>query len=324
MSEKLTIWCNADLSEPAMAELKEGTAKHRLLIEGEQTGNLGAGGASELLKEAEIAFGQPDPRQAMELSTLRWVHLTSAGYTRYDSPEFRSALTGRGATMTNSSSVFDEPCAQHLLAFMLALARQLPASLSDQLGPKSWDYERLRSQTRLLDGQTVLILSFGAIARRLVQLLAPFNLNVVAVRRHVKGDEPVETHPIDELPRLLSEADHVVNILPANGSTNRLVNAEALAAMKTGAMFYNVGRGSTVDQAALIEALTTGRLGGAYLDVTDPEPLPSDHPLWTCPNCYITPHIAGGHAEEMERLVRHFLRNLALYEAGAPLVDRVI
>ncbi len=94
--------------------------------------------------------------------------------------------------------------------------------------------------------------------------------------------------------------------------------------MKRGARFYNIGRGPTVDQPSLIAALADRHLDAAYLDVTDPEPLPPDHPLWSAPNCFICPHTGGGHREESVRLVRHFLANLALFEAGQPLVDRVI
>ena len=94
--------------------------------------------------------------------------------------------------------------------------------------------------------------------------------------------------------------------------------------MKPGAVFYNIGRGTTVDQDALGEALRSGRLRAAYLDVTDPEPLPPEHPLWTTPNCVITPHTAGGHDNEWTRLVQHFLANLRRHEAGQPLLDRVI
>ena len=94
--------------------------------------------------------------------------------------------------------------------------------------------------------------------------------------------------------------------------------------MKPGARFYNVGRGSTVDQAALLAALQSGRLGSAYLDVLDPEPLPPDHPLWTTQNCFITPHTAGGHHDQDERIVDHFLTNLDAFQRGAPMVDRIV
>ena len=115
-----------------------------------------------------------------------------------------------------------------------------------------------------------------------------------------------------------------MNILPAAAGTEGYFDAGRLAKMKPGAIFYNIGRGTTVDQAALRSALESGRLAAAYLDVTDPEPLPPDHPLWSAPNCYITPHTAGGHRQEVERLAAHFLNNLKRFEAGEPLADRVI
>jgi phosphoglycerate dehydrogenase-like enzyme len=94
--------------------------------------------------------------------------------------------------------------------------------------------------------------------------------------------------------------------------------------MKPTALFYNIGRGPTVDQAALQTALETNAIAGAYLDVTDPEPLPPDHPLWKLPNCWITPHTAGGHDDEFLRLFRHFLVNLRRFETGEPMLDRIV
>lgn len=319
----LSIWCNADLSPDALAELRDGTAKHRLFVSDKRTGNLGTTGASEELAEADVAFGQPDPAQLISLPNLRWAHLTSAGYTRYDNDEVRSALRARGAALTNSSSVYDEPCAQHVLSMMLSHVRQLPASFEDQMTARSWAYDRIRAKTGILEDETVLILGFGAIGRRLAELVSPFRVRVVAVRRRVTGSESVETHPIERLHELLAEADYVANVLPLNPSTDSLMDEKAFGAMKNGASFYNVGRGSTVDQAALIAALESGRLGGAYLDVTDPEPLPSDHPLWTTKNCHITPHIGGGRNRESSVLVQHFLSNLERFVGGSELGDRL-
>jgi phosphoglycerate dehydrogenase-like enzyme len=319
-----TIWCNASLVGPARDELIAGCSEHRLLWDDGGGTNLDSGSPSTSLPEADIAFGQPDPRQVIELPNLRWTHLTSAGYTRYDRPELRAAFKARGALLTNSSSVYDEPCAQHLLAFMLAQARQLPQAMAAQVRGEAWVYEGLRPATRVLSDQTVLILGYGAIARRLAELLKPFRLRVVAVRRDVHGDEPIELHPIDQIDQLLPDADHVANALPDNPSTRHLMNAARFGLMKAGAEFYNIGRGSTVDQEALLEALRSGRLAAASLDVTDPEPLPASHPLWSQPNCFITPHIAGGMADEASALVRHFLANLANFVADRPLLDRVV
>ncbi|MHB8635442.1 MAG: D-2-hydroxyacid dehydrogenase [Fimbriimonadaceae bacterium] len=324
MPTTLTIWCNANFDETATAELAAGAAKHRLVGAQVKGGNLSAGASSELLTQADVAFGQPDPEQVVSLAKLQWIHLTSAGYTRYDRSDVRAAIAARRARLTNSSSVFDDPCAQHLLAFMLAHARQLPAAFASQANGHTWAYQQLRGRSRILADETVLILGFGAIARRLVQLLSPFNLRVSAVRQRVRGDESAQVHPMSELKRLLSNADHVVNVLPSSPSTDGLVDSACFAAMKAGAVFYNVGRGATVNQSALIGALTSGRLGAAYLDVTDPEPLPPEHALWAAPNCFITPHVAGGMQDEDAHLVRHFLMNLRRFEAGEMLRDTVM
>ena len=147
-------------------------------------------------------------------------------------------------------------------------------------------------------------------------------MDIVALRRTPRGDEPVPTFGMDALDRELAQADYVANLLPANEASRGLFDAGRFAAMKDGALFLNIGRGTTVDTGALMAALP--RLGGAYLDVTDPEPLPSDHPLWREPKVVITPHSAGGHRGEDVRLVRHFLDNLRRFEAGEPLLDRIM
>ena len=124
---------------------------------------------------------------------------------------------------------------------------------------------------------------------------------------------------------MLPRADHVINILPGGEATKHFMNATRFNAMKPGAIFYNIGRGSSVDQAALLAALDSGRLRNAYLDVTDPEPLPPEHPLWVHPNCLITPHTAGGSVDEYERLAQHFIDNLRAFEAGgARMKNRVM
>jgi len=316
MQQDLRIWCTARFTGEAAELLRDGTAEHRLAVEGEET--------PFCLADADVALGQPDPDAVMAAPELQWVHVTSAGYTRYDRDDVRQALRAHGARLTTSSHVYDEPCAQHALAMMLALARQLPQSLDAQRGDHSWSGGERRARSYLLSGQSVLLLGFGAIGERLAELLAPFGMDIVALRRNRRGGEPLRI--IDEagLAAALAEADHVVNLLPENDETRGFVNAVRLAAMKPGACFYNVGRGVTVDQDALLQALHSGRLGAAYLDVTDPEPLPPEHPLWTTPNCYLTPHSAGGHRGETVRLVRHFLANLTAFEAGTELVDRVI
>jgi len=274
---------------------------------------------------ADVVVGQPDPKSLMTTAKkLKWVHLTSAGYSKYDTPEFRQFLASRGAVMTNSSSVYDEPCAQHALSFLLAHSRRLYEAYIDQTQTHEWRAKVLRERSSLLNkSSVVLIVGFGAIGHRLAQLLAPFHVNVVAVRRSPKGDEAVPTFPVSELDRLLPTADHVINILPQGPATELIFNSSRFALMKPSAAFYNIGRGATVDQEALRSAIEGGRLSAAYLDVTSPEPLPPEHPLWRTPNIYITSHTAGGFVDEFEQLARHFLENFDLFLQKQSLKNRV-
>jgi phosphoglycerate dehydrogenase-like enzyme len=332
-SRQLEIWCNLELPEPARAALVEGTRGpgQRLVWAAAMSPTNSATGAADAALAAAggggarvVAFGQPEADQCAGHPRLGWIHLSSAGYTPFDRADVRDALGGRGAQLTTSSGVFAEPCAQHALALMLAEARRLPPAIVAQARDQAWRKGELRRSSVLLLDQRVLLVGFGAIGRRLVQLLAPFGLDVHAVRRQPAGDEPVPVHDVARLEALLADADHVLDLLPGNAGTERFFGAARFAAMKRGAVFYNIGRGTTVDQAALREALLGGRLRAAYLDVTDPEPLPPEHPLWSTPGCVITPHTAGGHADEPQRLVAHFLDNLARYRRGEPLRDRVV
>jgi len=319
----LNIWTNTPLPDSSLSRLRSGIAPNKLLLSTELTNILSAGGADPLLADADIAFGQPDPDQLLSLTRLKWLHLSTAGYTRYDRPDVRQALARNSVLVTNSSSVFDEPCAEHVLAFILASARDLPRAYSNQLGPHAWPQKDIRDHSRLLTGQSALLVGFGAIARRLVELLLPFRMTIHAIRRKPRGNEPIPVHPMTDLENLLPTADHVVNILPAAESTRRFFDASKFALMKPGAIFYNIGRGSTVDQPALIQSLATNHLAAAYLDVTDPEPLPPTHPLWSARNCFLTPHTAGGHIDEFDRSVDHFLQNLKRFQSSAPLLNRI-
>jgi phosphoglycerate dehydrogenase-like enzyme len=320
------IWSNASGPEAARARLVEGTRDHRLVIpSGGLVAPSGSGALDPALAEADVAFGQPAPEQLLALPRLRWLHLSSAGYNSYDRADVRGALAARGTRLTKSSLVYDEPCAEHVLAFLLAHARRLPEAFANQHGPRAWPQHALRARARLLEGQSIVIVGMGTIGRRLAALLAPLGPVVTGVRRRLAGDEPVPTFAwgTPEAERAIGGADYVVDLLPGGAGTTRAFDAARLASLEPGAVFINIGRGSTVDQDALAAALVAGRLAAAYLDVAEPEPLPPDHPLWTTPNCYNTPHAAGGDADEGDRLVRHFLENLARFTSGRPLLDEV-
>jgi len=321
----LKIWCNAKFSDALTSELTQALAPHQLIWSSSlHKSNLATSGPDPDARSADIIYGQPHPEDLIHSTSLKWIHLTTAGYTRFDNDAVRNALKARGAMLTNSSSVFADPCAEHILAFMLCGARALPPAIVNDANEHKWLFSELRSAPRLLRGQSAVLVGFGAIARRLIELIAPFEMNLATVRRSVHGDEPIRTFASSQIDEALAYADHVINILPAAQGTNAIFNAQRFARMKRGAIFYNVGRGDTVDQDALCDSLESGHIAGAFLDVTTPEPLPPDHRLWKVPNCWITPHIAGGHREEMRVNVEQFLENFRRFMKGGHLRDRVV
>ncbi len=322
---KLKIFCDASFPDEAERLLCESLTEHELVFPAARNeSNLTSGTFEPALLDADVAFGQPAVQGLVAASRLRWAHLTSAGYTRYDVPSVREVLQKKPIAITTSSSVYADPCAEHVLAMMLSLSRRLPDSLDAQRSGRTWDSVRRRESSTLLRGQTVLLLGYGAIGRRLAELLQPFHARILAVRRRDEGDSRVQMVLGREIDEALSVANHVVNVLPENEETRGFMNRHRIAAMRPGAFFYNIGRGTTVDQDALLDALLRRAIGGAYLDVTWVEPLPREHPLWKAPNCYVTPHSAGGQCAEHVALVRHFLECLRRFERDEPLLDRVI
>lgn len=319
----LTIWANPFLTNSAEELLVRSTASHRLILAQKPEHVLDVGALDPRLLEAEIAFGQPDPAAISQSLKLRWLHLSSAGYARYDTEEIRTALEKQHAIMTNSSGVYNEPCAEHLMAWMLADARRLYPSYENQRGSHGWPQNEMREDARLLANEIVFIVGYGTIGRRLAELLAPYPVRVIGYRRTPRPDSEIRVVGPADLASTLAEADHVINILPDSAQTRDFFNAERLQQIKAGARYYSIGRGTTTDQVALANELGAGHLCAAYLDVTDPEPLPPDHPLWSVPNCYITPHTGGGHINESDRIVGHFAQNLRRYEQGNELVDRI-
>ena len=319
----LTIWANPFLTASAEELLVRSTAGHHLLLAQKSEHVLDVGSLDPHLLQAEIVFGQPDPDGIIQSEKLRWLQISSAGYARYDTEEIRDALKKRSAIMTNSSRVFDEPCAEHLMAWLLADARELYPSYENQRGPHGWPQNDLRQNVRLLADQTVLIVGYGAIGRRLTELLAPYRIRVIGYRRTPQTGSDTRVVGPAELASALGEADHVINILPDSTGTRGFFSDERLRQIKAGARYYSIGRGTTTDQDALEKHLKSRRIFAAYLDVTDPEPLPPDHALWSTPNCYITPHTGGGHFNESDRIVGHFVENLRRYEQGHQLINRV-
>ena len=324
-AERFRVFVDLALTPESLARLRAGTEGHELVFPAKPVASvLAQGEADPLFATVEVAFGQPALDAIRSAPNLRWIHISSSGITRYDTPEFRRWLVERGIQMTNSAQVYADACADHALSFLLGQSRNLPRSLALRTPNGSTAWHELRGSCVPLRGQNLLILGFGTIGRRLVELLRPYEMEVRAYRRQPRGDEGIPTVDPIQLRSALGKADHVVNILPDSAETRQFCNRAVFAAMKPGAAFYNIGRGTTVDQEALAASLKTGQVGAAWLDVTDPEPLPESHPLWKESQCFITPHVAGGHQNEQGTLIGHFLGNFHRFVRGESMLDRVV
>jgi phosphoglycerate dehydrogenase-like enzyme len=218
-----------------------------------------------------------------------------------------------GVVLCKAVGVHDASVSEWVVAAILAMQRRLPEFLDLQRGAE-WNRDITQGVADLED-QTVLVVGYGSIGRALAARLVPFGARVVGVARHARDS----VEPVSALPQLLPQVDVVVNLLPLTPESERFVDSEFLARMKPGALFVNAGRGKTVDTDALVEALRSGRIRAA-LDVTDPEPLPSDHPLWRVPNVLITPHVAGSVAGWTPRGYRFAGVQIRRYAAGQPLL----
>lgn len=321
----LKIFVDSPLSPDERRLLLEGISPHEILIPEKPVSSvLGTPASDPAFPLADVAFGQPDLDSIAASERLRWIQLSSAGFARYDTPEFRKLVKERGILVTNSSSVYAEACADHVFAFMLAQSRRLPQALESHTPNGSPEWFALRNTSISLRQQSLVILGYGVIAIELVKLLDPYKMKIIAMRRTPRGDESVTMITPDKLSSALATADHVINILPENSASRNFINAACLSQMKPGVVFYNIGRGTTVNQEDLLAALRTGHLSAAWLDVTDPEPLATNHPLRAEPNCFITPHTAGGHQNESNTLIRHFLKNFNAFTTGQALNNRIL
>jgi phosphoglycerate dehydrogenase-like enzyme len=245
-----------------------------------------------------------------DMPALKVVQLQTAGF------EHAQARLTEGVTLCNARGVHDASTAELAIGLILASYRNLPRAVRDQdrqVWPSS--YEQVDDS---LADRTVLILGYGAIGEALERRLTGFECDLIRVARRARDG----VHPIEELPELLPRADVVVLLTPATPETTGMVDAKFLARLKDGALLVNVARGVVVDTDALLAELGTGRIRAA-LDVTDPEPLPAGHPLWSAPNVLINPHRGGASTAFAPRVARLVRAQLERYASGEPLINVV-
>jgi D-2-hydroxyacid dehydrogenase (NADP+) len=275
----------------------------------------------EAWREGDVLFTHLiKPERLREATKLRWIQTMGAGVEWLLAPDL---VERKDLTITNASGVHAEPIAEHVFALMLALARRLPEVLAFQREQR-WETAKFLTGVPTLSGSTLGILGVGAIGRHIAAIGAAFGMRVIGMRRG--GDSVANVEQMyrpGQLHELLAQSHYVVNALPMTKDTRGVFGPAAFAAMRGDAVLINIGRGGTVQTDALVAALREKRIGGAGLDVTDPEPLPTDHPLWKVENVIITPHFSGGRPGYADQVTGIFLRNLAKYEAGEPLENLV-
>lgn len=250
---------------------------------------------------------------------LAWVHTHSAGADRPIYAELRA----RGVAVTTSSGANAQVVAHTALAGLLALARRFPTLMQAQR-ERRWAPLQAGPAPRDLAGQTAVLVGWGPIARALQPLLALLGMKVVVVRQSAEPAGPgIETVRFDRLQTVLPRADALLLACPLNAQTHGLINTAALRAMPAASCLINVSRGEVVVQHALIKALQTGHLGGAFLDVFEHEPLPAESPLWALPGVIVTPHSAGFSDSHAPRVLALFCDNLRRWLHGEPLLHAV-
>ncbi len=258
-------------------------------------------------------FGPARPTGLLpELTALEVVQLLSAG---------ADAWVGRlspGTQLCDARGVHDAPVAEWVVGSCVGVLRGFPGHVRAQ-DRAEWTTDS--APARELTGARVLIVGAGSIGAAIERHLAPFEVTVTRVARTARPAEQV--HGVEDLPRLLPDADVVVLVVPLTEQTRGLVDAAFLAAMPDGALLVNAARGPVVDTAALLTELAGGRISAA-LDVTDPEPLPAGHPLWRMPNVFITPHVGGAVRGLLPRAYDLAGRQLRRFVTGEPLINRVV
>jgi len=289
--------------------------------------NVGQSDVAEALLEADYFCGHAkvpvDWERVVALKRLRWIQSSAAGMDWCLKP----ATIESDITITTAAGVLSDQVAEHGLALLLAWGRNLRSFLYDaRVEADNPDYRKFkRKPTFDLVGKTVGIVGFGGVGRRFSEVVAPFAGKILAVDLYPENKPPQvdKLWSADRLDDLLAESDVAFLSLPLNEETRGTFNAERLAKMKPGALLANLARGPLVDTNALIEALRSERLGGFVADVTAPEPLPADSPLWDFENVIITPHVAGQIGWRFDDICDIYCENVRRFREGEPLINNL-
>ena len=274
--------------------------------------------AKALFLQADVVFSGSIPGEWLNAADhLQWLQLESVGFEPYQ--PFSKVALKKGISITNLKGFFGIPVAETVLGGILSLYRGLDNLISLRK-MKSWEKLKVRAESKILHGSKIMILGSGSIALEIKKLLQAFECKITVYGKRL---EKADIMSLQELDNRLPFVDIVICCLPQTSETVGLFKKDRLSILKSEAVFVNVGRGTVVNEEALAEALTKKRLGGAVIDVTDEEPIPSDHPFWKCPNMVLTQHTGGGSIDEVEGKINVFLSNLKRLKNKENLINIV-
>jgi len=314
-SSPLTVLLNVDVPNTVLTRARDISPRINVVTDREFRAR------PDWLNEADVLFTQRiAPERLANAQRLQWLQTFGAGVDWLLTPSLRGR---EDLQVTNARGIHAQPIAEHVLGLVLAFSRQLHRAVRQQ-SARVWQSAELQAGVSTLDGATLGIVGLGAIGRRIAPIAGAFGMRVIALKR-LPGSAPGVERLFGpgQLSPFLKEAEYIVNTLPLTAQTRGYFGPREFAAMRSDAVFINVGRGATVQTEALLRALESGSIAGAALDVTDPEPLPADHPLWSLDNVILTPHYAGAHPGYVQRASAIFLENLARFVAGNELLNLV-
>lgn len=268
----------------------------------------------EVLARAEVLMNYGDKSQIAPAKNVRYIHTISAGIDGYIDEVDR--CHGSALPVTNGAGVYSDAVGEHVIALLLAVVHGVVPSVRN-MAEKQWPAIPMLGN---VNGKTIAVLGTGDIGNNAARICAAMGARVLGFKLHACEPFPPYSEIYtggDGLDALLPQADAVLVCLPGSPFTKDMLDARRIGLMKAGSVLVNIGRGSIVNTEALMEALRSGRIAAAGLDVTDPEPLPPDHPLWDCPNVLITPHISGLGASKQKH-AEWFAENLRAYLEGRP------
>ena len=294
----MNIFCYVSLNEIQKDLLKKKINDNFFFMEDSREKSF------ENFMNCEVCFGNPELDWVVKSKNLKWIQLESVGFEKY------SKVKIPGLKISNLRGFFSIPVAETALAGILSLKRGINRLLSLK-NKKKWLGSRIRPTLNLLNGSNVLILGAGSIGLKIKNLLEKFNCKILMYDKFKNDADLIN---INDLDNHLPNVDILIGCLPENNETKRLLDNYRINLLKKSSIIVNVGRGSLIDEKTLIHNIKSEKLAGAFLDVTDKEPISNDSPLWSIPNIILSQHSGGGYENEVNDKIIFFKKNLSRYK----------